>query len=241
MRMPQKVPLACRPRSIQTLGKSKIQVAAEGSSGQSPVSPNLITRIGASMPRRTALRGSHPRAGASEHTTSESIGDGFAPANTCDDTKSNVKITGAVAFAKMGISATAMRGSDWQQKCRPQLLQKLQAVLMERQLLGLCLCGVGSRDCPLTTDERLEMEGLLHEAAKCRGDIAMISGGKQFQIIWPRGRGGTVTMWRPNTKVEALSTFKKACTDGGIERFRVWLTNEVSLLIFNEILASSPG
>ena len=184
------------------------------------------------MPRRPALRESRPRVGASEHTTSESIGNGLTP---------HVEITGAVAFVKMGISAMAMRESDWHQKYRSQLLQKLQAVLMEKQLLGLCLCGVGSRDCPLTTDAQSQIEELLHEAAKCREDIAKVNGDKQFQIVWPRRSRGTLTMWRPNLKVEVLPTFKKACTDGGIQRFRVWLTNDVSLLIFNQHTRFQPG
>ena len=189
------------------------------------------------MPPRTKRIHASRRAGASEHVTSSedpSDTEGRRPFSragvpwVCQPACPNgsAEIPGVVAFANIGMSATAMRGCNWQRKHRPQLLQTLQIMLMERQLLGISLGGIGSRDCPLTPEEQLEIEGLLHEAAECRLDIALVSGRKQFQIMWPQSSGETVVMWRPNIKVEG-------CTDGSMEWFRVWLTNEVSLLIFS--------
>ena len=84
---------------------------------------------------------------------------------------------GLIAFANVEITASMVRGADWELRHRPRLLAQLRDLLNTEKCaagapehaaatipLGICLCEVGNCSDLLGADEKREIEKVVTEA-----------------------------------------------------------------------------
>ena len=153
-------------------------------------------------------------------------------APTARNGRSEQVTTGIVAFANLGLPVDAVQGSLWDDN-RLQLLQQVQEILSIDGTLGVCFGEVGTKDRPLGPNERKKFEEVMEEATNAIGITSWL----YPTFTWPKADGNTFAMWRANAELEHLPPLTnlgtKAESFRSAEVFRLWLTEEASLLIFN--------
>jgi len=140
----------------------------------------------------------------------------------------------AIAFANIGLSRAAFRGSRWAKDHRPTILTQILELLSYEGVIGICLGEVGGLDEIFDRDDQIKFEEVLQAA------FAGAAEHGPAQIFWPEGGGETVSAWREDVQVHVQPTMRGFLTGSNsyrsVERFVLTSATKhgpVSTLVFN--------
>ena len=140
---------------------------------------------------------------------------------------------GIVAFANLRLPVAAFHGKRWELNSA-ELVREVTEILSNEDTVGVCFSALGTTEQPLTTKERQKFEEAMHKAINAMQSTSWC----YPTFAWPKADGTTFAMCMPKVKLEHLPPLTDVGTDAeafrSVEVFRFWLTENASVLLFNQ-------